>query len=83
MVAHLDPGDTDAAAAGRGAAAGTDLVRILADRDKAVAASVRERFPGTTTMRSRARIEAAGWYSGRAAGDRASLGSPSEIRGAS
>jgi hypothetical protein len=74
--AHLDRARS---AAGGG---GTELVRILADRERAVATSVKERFPGTTAMRSRARIEAEGWYSGRAAGDRARLGSPSQLRGA-
>jgi hypothetical protein len=54
--------------------AGTDVVRVLADREREVDASVRDRFPHLATMRSRARLDADGWYSGRAAGDRASLG---------
>lgn len=81
--AHLGVGATTAAQPDRSTASGTDIARILADRERAVETSVKERFPGTTTMRSRARIEAEGWYSGRAAGDRASLASPTEIRGVS
>lgn len=77
--AHLDRGRLGAASAG----SGTDIVHILADREAAVHASLRERFPGTRTMRSRARLEPEGWYSGRAAGDRASLGANPEVRGAS
>ena len=74
---HLGPGGSTTP--GRG----TDVVRILADRERAVESSARERFPGTRAMRSRARLEAEGWYSGRAAADRASLGGSAEIRGAS
>lgn len=77
---HLDRASSDDGAAS--VEPGTDVVRILADREAAVDASLTERFPGTRTMRSRARLEAEGWYSGRAAGDRASLGASPEIRGA-
>ena len=83
VLAHLDPGAPAESSVVAGTSVGTDIVRILADRERAVETSVKERFPRTTTMRSRARIEAEAWYSGRAAGDRASLGSPGEIRGAS
>ena len=83
VLAHLDPGAPAESSVAAGTSVGTDIVRILADRERAVETSVKERFPRTTTMRSRARIEAEAWYSGRAAGDRASLGSPGEIRGAS
>ena len=66
---RLRPG-SDARAAG----AGTDIVRLLADREREVDDAVGERFPHLSTMRSRARLDIDGWYSGRAAGDRASLG---------
>lgn len=62
---------------------GTDLVRILAHREKEVEAEVQSRFPRRSTMRSRAYLDEHGWRSGRAAGDRASLGTGPGIRGAS
>lgn len=87
VLAHLQPGSpgdpSPGSSTGPGTGPSTDIVRLLADREEAVETSVRERFPGTRTMRSRARLEAEGWYSGRAAGDRASLGANSAIRGAS
>ncbi|KAB7743227.1 DUF2786 domain-containing protein [Nostocoides sp. F2B08] len=58
----------------RSAGAGTDIVRVLADREREVDDAVGERFPHLSTMRSRARLDVDGWISGRAAGDRASLG---------
>ncbi|MCA1781219.1 MAG: DUF2786 domain-containing protein [Dermatophilaceae bacterium] len=86
VPAHLHPGGpgdlSPGSSTGPGTGPSTDIVRLLADREEAVETSVRERFPGTRTIRSRARLEAEGWYSGRAAGDRASLSNTSEIRGA-
>lgn len=59
---------------------GTDVVQVLARRDAEVAASVQQRFPDLQTMRSRATLDPEGWYSGRAAGDRASLGANRALR---
>jgi hypothetical protein len=72
--ARLQPGSV-----ARPGATGTDVVRVLADREREVDASVRARFPHLSTMRSRARLDVDGWYSGRAAGDRASLGASTGI----
>ena len=58
----------------RASGVGTDVVRVLADREREVDDAVGERFPHLSTMRSRARLDVDGWFSGRAAGDRASLG---------
>lgn len=67
-------------AAGSGARA-TDLVRVLGDRDRAVADSVRERYPHLQSMRSRGMLDPDGWHSGRAAADRARFGDPVRIGG--
>lgn len=72
-AATADPGRLRPGADGGSGSAGTDIVRVLADREHEVEASVSERFPHLSTMRSRARLDVDGWYSGRAAGDRASL----------
>ena len=61
---------------------GTDIVRVLADREREVEHAVGERFPHLSTMRSRARLDVDGWFSGRAAGDRASLGANPAIESA-
>lgn len=62
-----------------GPGAGTELVRVLADRAAAVDRSVSERFPRIRTFRSRASLDIDGWHSGRAAGDRAQLAEPRAI----
>lgn len=53
---------------------GNALVRVLANREKAVADAVAERFPRLESVRSRAAIAPEGWHSGRAAAERAQLG---------
>ncbi|MGA8046066.1 MAG: DUF2786 domain-containing protein [Dermatophilaceae bacterium] len=73
-AASVEPGRLLPGSDGRLGSPGTDVVRVLADREREVVASVSERFPHLSTMRSRARLDVDGWYSGRAAGDRARLG---------
>lgn len=52
---------------------GTALVPILAERQAAVDAAYEQAFPNTTVRRGR-RLDAAGWYAGRAAAERADIG---------
>lgn len=59
---------------GAGATTGTELVRILAERDAAVEESLGHLFPRLRSLRSRASLDADGWHSGREAADRAELG---------
>ncbi|WP_192498725.1 DUF2786 domain-containing protein [Ornithinimicrobium pratense] len=53
---------------------GTELVRVLADREESVEDAVAERFPSLRSVRSRASIDPEGWNSGRVAAERAQLG---------
>ncbi|MEQ1873001.1 MAG: DUF2786 domain-containing protein [Ilumatobacteraceae bacterium] len=59
---------------------GTALVPILAERQAAVDAAYEEAFPTTTVRRGR-RLNAAGWYAGRAAAERANIGAGEAITG--
>lgn len=59
---------------GGGRATGTELVRLLADREGAVEDAVAERFPRLRPVRSRAGVDPEGWHSGRVAAERAQLG---------
>ena len=59
---------------------GTALVPILAERHAAVDAAFEEAFPNTTVRRGR-RLNAAGWYAGRAAAERADIGVGEAITG--
>ena len=59
---------------------GTALVPILAERHAAVDAAYEEAFPNTTVRRGR-RLNAAGWYAGRAAAERADIGVGEAITG--
>ncbi|MCE9623008.1 MAG: DUF2786 domain-containing protein [Actinomycetia bacterium] len=52
---------------------GAALVPILAERQAAVDAAYEQAFPNTTARRGR-RLDAAGWYAGRAAAERADIG---------
>lgn len=77
-ASHIGTGQDSASrtATGQGGASptGTELVRVLADREEAVEEAVAERFPRLRSMRSRAAIDPEGWHSGRAAAERAQLG---------
>ncbi len=59
---------------------GTALVPILAERQAAVDAAYEAAFPNTTVRRGR-RLNAAGWYAGRAAAERADIGVGEAISG--
>jgi len=59
---------------------GTALVPILAERQAAVDAAYEEAFPHTTVQRGR-RLDADGWYAGRAAAERADIGVGDAITG--
>jgi len=59
---------------------GTALVPVLAERQAAVDAAYAEAFPNTTVRRGR-RLDAAGWYAGRAAAERADIGVGEAITG--
>lgn len=52
---------------------GDDLLPVLVRRDEVVESVYREVFPDVEMMPAR-RLNAAGWYAGRAAGDRADIG---------
>jgi hypothetical protein len=54
---------------------GVDLLPMLRSRQAAVEARVAELFPRTRTSRSRGSVDARGWYAGRAAAERADVGS--------
>jgi hypothetical protein len=53
---------------------GVDLLPVLRSREAAVEERVTELFPRVRTSRSRAPVDAGGWYAGRAAGERADVG---------
>ena len=59
---------------------GVALVPILAERQAAVDAAFADAFPNTTVKRGR-RLDAAGWYAGRAAAERADIGIGEAITG--
>jgi hypothetical protein len=61
---------TTAAAAERG----VDLLPVLRSRREAVEAAAAELFPRVRSSRSRASVDAGGWYAGRVAADRADVG---------
>ncbi|HYH26205.1 MAG TPA: DUF2786 domain-containing protein [Blastococcus sp.] len=54
---------------------GVDLLPVLRSRREAVDATVAELFPSVRASRSRASVDAGGWYAGRSAADRADVGS--------
>ena len=56
------------------AAHGVDLLPVLRSRQEAVAERVTELFPHVRAGRSRASVDAGGWYAGRAAAERADVG---------
>ena len=61
---------TTAAAAERG----VDLLPVLRSRREAVEAAVAELFPRVRSSRSRAAVDAGGWYAGQAAAEGADVG---------
>jgi len=61
---------TTAAAAERG----IDLLPVLRSRREAVEAAAAELFPRVRSSRSRASVDAGGWYAGRVAAERADVG---------
>ncbi|WP_137160472.1 DUF2786 domain-containing protein [Blastococcus sp. CCUG 61487] len=54
---------------------GLDLLPVLRNRREAVDAAVTELFPKVRASRSRASVDAGGWYAGRSAAERADVGS--------
>jgi hypothetical protein len=56
------------------AAHDVDLLPVLRDRRAAVEERVAELFPRARATRSRASVDARGWYAGRAAAERADVG---------
>ena len=56
------------------AAHGVDLLPVLRSRQAAVEERVAELFPRVRTTRSRASVDAGGWYAGQAAAERADVG---------
>jgi hypothetical protein len=54
---------------------GVDLLPVLRSRQAAVEERVAELFPRVRTSRNRASVDAGGWYAGRAAAERADVGS--------
>ncbi|WP_199580280.1 DUF2786 domain-containing protein [Blastococcus sp. TBT05-19] len=52
-----------------------DLLPVLRSRQEAVETAVAELFPRVRASRSRASVDAGGWYAGRAAAERADVGS--------
>ena len=60
---------------------GSALAPVLATRDQAVERRLIELFPTTFMSRSRS-VDAAGWYAGRAAAERADLGAGPELESA-
>jgi len=57
---------------------GSALAPILVDREVAIEEAVSRAFPNATTM-NRRRLNADGWYAGRAAADRAQIGASDAI----
>jgi hypothetical protein len=53
---------------------GVDLLPVLRSRREAVEKATAELFPRVRTSRSRASVDAGGWYAGRAAAERADVG---------
>jgi Protein of unknown function (DUF2786) len=53
---------------------GVDLLPVLRSRREAVETAVTELFPRVRTSRSRASVDAGGWYAGRVAAERADVG---------
>ncbi|UOY00661.1 DUF2786 domain-containing protein [Blastococcus sp. PRF04-17] len=53
---------------------GADLLPVLRNRQEAVEQRVSELFPRVRSSRSRASVDAGGWYAGRAAAERADVG---------
>ena len=53
---------------------GVDLLPVLRSREAAVEARMAELFPRVRATRSRASVDAGGWYAGRAAAERADVG---------
>ena len=51
-----------------------DLLPVLRSRQAAVEERVTELFPRVRATRSRASVDAGGWYAGRDAADRADVG---------
>lgn len=56
------------------AASGIDLLPVLRSRQAAVEERVAELFPRVRASRSRASVDAGGWFAGRAAAERADVG---------
>jgi hypothetical protein len=59
---------------------GVDLLPVLRSRQVAVQERVDELFPRVRATRSRASVDAGGWFAGRDAADRAEVGHPSSLR---
>lgn len=53
---------------------GVDLLPVLRSRREAVDSAVAELFPELRTSRSRASVDAGGWYAGQSAAERADVG---------
>ena len=53
---------------------GVDLLPVLRSRREAVEKATAELFPRVRTSRSRASVDAGGWYAGRQAAERADVG---------
>jgi hypothetical protein len=66
---------TDEAVTEASAQRHVDLLPVLRSRQEAVQTAVAELFPRVRASRSRASVDAGGWYAGRAAAERADVGS--------
>lgn len=58
---------------------GTDLLPVLASRERRVEEAMAAAFPGMATSRSRRTFNWRGWFAGRAASDSASLNKGARI----